>query len=342
MRFPLPIESIVTQATAEPPAGGSEIGRSREGRAIRGFRLGSGPTRISLIAGCHADEPVGPALLDRLVAYLAELDARAPLLAELSWSIVPHVNPDGAERNRTWSTAIGKSDAGASVFDLGLYLKHVAREPPGDDIEFGFPRGPNDSEARPENRAVAEFLRAGAPFGLHGSFHGMAFAAGPWFLLEPSWVERTAGLRETLRAQVSALGYRVHDVDRRGEKGFHRIDAGFSTRPDSRAMAEYFLERGDPATAGLFRPSSMEFVRALGGDPLTLVSEVPLFLLPGGLAALPDAGPPAAIQALRARAAALAPEALAAAGAELGLAPMPLEDQMRLQLAFLNAALALL
>ena len=37
----------------------------------------------------------------------------------------------------------------------------------------------------------------------------------------------------------------------------------------------------DPATAALFRPSSMEHVRALGGDPLTLVSEMPLFITPG-------------------------------------------------------------
>ena len=39
------------------------------------------------------------------------------------------------------------------------------------------------------------------------------------------------------------------DVDRGGEKGFSRIDRGFTTRPDSRAMAAYFLARDDPETA---------------------------------------------------------------------------------------------
>ena len=87
-------------------------------------------------------------------------------------------------------------------------------------------------------------------------------------------------MRERLRRRVRELGYRLHDVDRGGEKGFHRIDEGFTTRPDSRAMAAHFEALGDPATAALFRPSSMEYVRSLGGDPLTLVSEMPLFLVP--------------------------------------------------------------
>ena len=45
-------------------------------------------------------------------------------------------------------------------------------------------------------------------------------------------------------------------------------------------MRRHFLDRGDPETAAVFRPSSMEYVRSLGGDPLTFVSEMPLFLLP--------------------------------------------------------------
>ena len=39
------------------------IGSSRQGRDIHGFCLGSGSIKVSLIAGCHADEPVGPLLL---------------------------------------------------------------------------------------------------------------------------------------------------------------------------------------------------------------------------------------------------------------------------------------
>ena len=46
-------------------------------------------------------------------------------------------------------------------------------------------------------------------------------------------------------------------------------------------MRDHFLARGDDEMAARFRPSSMETIRALGGDPLTLVTKMPLFLTPG-------------------------------------------------------------
>lgn len=318
---PLEIEEILDSA-APPPL--RPIGRSREGREIHGAVLGSGPRHVSLIGGCHPDEPVGPAMLRRLASHLSSRpDDRC------TWYIVPHVNPDGEARNAAWS----EPGLRAGVFDLSLYLRHALREKPGDDMEFGFPRAPGDEGARPENRAVAAFLATGAPFAVHGSFHSIAFAPGPWFLIEPAWIDRTTGLRRSLRERVRALGYDLFDVDRGGEKGFRRIDEGFSTRPDSRSMIAWFEERGDPETAARFRPSSMEHVRSLGGDPFTFVSEMPLFLrpLPEGDTGRPDD------PIFRAWL-----ERVALSGGEPGddqVRGMPVRDQMRLQLAFLEEAL---
>ena len=278
----LPIEEILSLELPLPSS--RSIGQSREGRDLAAHVFGRGELHVSLIGGCHADEPVGPAMLRRLAAFLAARPADDPLLAAATWYVVPHVNPDGEARNAVWSDATlsavdhrGREDR---VYDLFLYLRHAVRERPGDDMEFGFPRHPDDAGARPENRAVAGFLAEGAPFHLHASFHGMGFASGPWFLIEEAWIERTGALRDGLRATVRAMGYEIFDVDRSGEKGFHRIDEGFTTRPDSRAMIAWFEARGDFATAAKFRPSSMEHVRSLGGDPFTMVSEMPLFLRP--------------------------------------------------------------
>jgi hypothetical protein len=344
----LPIEEILapdsTSSIAGPraPAGRppfEAIGRSREGREILGGLLGRGDLRISLIGGCHADEPVGPAMLRRLSAFLAALPPDDPLLTGATWYLVPHVNPDGEARNAAWSEAtlpaVDHRGAEDRIHDLPLYLRHALRESPGDDVEFGFPRGEDDREARPENRAVASFLAAGAPFHLHGSFHSIAFATGPWFLIEPAWVERTGRMRQALRERVRTFGYRLFDVDRGGEKGFRRIDEGFSTRPDSVAMRRFFEERGDPATAALFRPSSMEHVRSLGGDPLTLVSEMPLFLRPleDGETGRPD---DPRFRAWRERLASLPDDEVRQRSGARG---MPIRDQMRLQLGFLEEAL---
>ncbi len=340
--------SLESGGVSLAPLRGDLLGTSRQGRGITGYRIGSGPRSISLIAGCHADEPVGPAMLDRLTAWLLELPASAPAASRFTWFLVPHVNPDGEAHNASWTDSVfgeGTDPIAADAgIDVGHYLARAVREPPGDDVEFGFPRGDDDDGARPENRAVAAFLRHGAPFSLHASFHGMCFAAGPWFLIEAAWIERTAAMRQRLRRRVRELGYRLHDVDRGGEKGFHRIDEGFTTRPDSRPMAAHFEALGDPATAALFRPSSMEHVRSLGGDPLTLVSEMPLFLVPdkhyGSVGAPParrsgNVVTPAVVRELSA-----APwDRMRSLAAERGIEPMPIVDQMRLQLEFLQAGL---
>ncbi len=339
-------------------AGAREIGRTRQDRPILGFETGTGSALVTLIGGCHADEPVGPALLDRLASYLTDLPPNHSLLRDCAWRLVPHVNPDGEERNHNWTQRLievrdhrGEPDFG---YDLYTYLRSVVRELPGDDIEFGFPTDPSDKGSkalplRPENRAVADFLaplesETPLPIFLHGSFHGMGLATGPWFLTEASWSERTAGLRRRLSATVESMGYRLFDVERHGEKGFHRIAPGFSTRPDSVAMRAFFEAQGDPEEAAKFRPSSMEFARSHGNDPLTLVPEMPLFLTP------PVPGPPGLpgpierrdLEAVRERllgAVSRGRSELTKVAEELGVTPMPIRDQMRLQLTFLSEAL---
>lgn len=331
----LPIEDILKRE-APPPSAGEKIGTSREGRDLVGFKFGYGPNTVSLIGGCHADEPVGPAMLDQLAAHLHDLGEDDALLSKLSWVIVPHTNPDGEARNASWTEKIERLCDGKTSYDLASYMRGTVRERPGDDVEFGFPRSAQDTDARPENQAVAAFLRSAAPFVLHGTFHGMAFAAGPWFLMESAWIDRTSKMRDRLRQRTRDLGYILHDIDRKGDKGFHRIDEGFTTRPDSRAMVAYFEERNDPEMARRFRPSSMEYVRCLGGDPLTLVSEMPLFLLPVDCYGAGDVVSPPVLDGL---AAATTAEDLRREAARIGARAMPIEDQMRLQLAFLEEGL---
>lgn len=318
---------------------GEIIGYTRQRRPLLAYRFGRGRFLVSLIAGCHADEPVGPRLLNHLVGYLAQLAPESPLFEDCQWWIVPHANPDGEQENRQWYT--GRDQ----VMDLVQYLTHFKREPPGDDLEFGFPRDEDDLQARPENLGIAQWWRkADRPFQLHVSLHGIAFAAGPWFLIEPAWAWRCEKLKAVCRRAVQEMGYRLHDVDRQGEKGFQRLEEGFCTRPDSRAMAQHFLDLRDESTAGKFRPSSMEAMRALGGDPLTLVTEMPLFILPkvGETVGPPD---PEALrwkERIEGWKAAIirgeeVEESIRREAARHGLKGMPVRDQMQLQWIFIAA-----
>jgi hypothetical protein len=81
----------------------------------------------------------------------------------------------------------------------------------------------------------------------------------------------------------------------------------------------------------------MEFVRSLGGDPLTLVSEMPLFLAPAEVYRGDDPVRPAEIVELYQLAG--DPDALQARAKDLGVRPMPVFHQMRLQLEYLAAGL---
>lgn len=250
------------------------LGHSREGRDIQGWCLGDGPLRVSLIAGCHGDEPVAPRFLFDLVRRLVDFPSDS-LLSCATLRIVPDTNPDAHARNEAW----WRDGEGAA--DLPGYLVGRVRELPGEDLEFGFPGSPEgDAGIRPEARAVADFMAQDGPLDLHGSLHGLGFGGGPWFLVEPAWEARLEPYRRLCLDAAKREGVQVHDVDRHGEKGFRRISEGFCTRPDSAAMREHFLSAGDSDTARLFCPSSMEFARSLGGDPFTFVSEVPLFAIP--------------------------------------------------------------
>ena len=338
------------------------IGRSEEGRPIAGITLGYGPRTATLVAGAHADEPVGPETLRTLV--LEGLAARgwgAPdgglddLFERFTLRVVPHVNPDGEARNRAWIEAW---DAEHAARTLGHYLRGRRREPPGRDVEFGYP------VMRPENAAASRFLFPYEPVALHASLHGMGFSEGALLLIEKEWIDHAAAraLRAGWERAAAEAGLRLHDHDRGGEKGFRYGGPGVWTTPEGQAMRAHFEAAGDAETAAQFFLSSMETAVLTGrqggaraggpgaggagvrpATPLCLVTELPLFVLDAAYDHEP--GRPALLEAFRERSPALAEAA--AAGADLtplldglGLRCLDLGTAVRLQLRALDLGLA--
>lgn len=232
---------------------------------LYGISLGRGSIKISLIAGNHADEPVGPETLRSFVLRgLENRDKMAPWFRRFQFVIVPHTNPDGERRNRPWIEAWP---------DPKALLRDGVREQPGRDLEFGYP------EMRPENEHVSRFLADHGPFSMHASLHSMALGEGALLLINRPWTFRTDVLQQKFVQAAAAQGLRMHDHNRKGEKGFFWIAPGFQTTPRGDAMRTFFRSKGDAETADKFHDSSMEFVMGLGSDPLTLVTEIPLFLV---------------------------------------------------------------
>ncbi|MBX7246387.1 MAG: hypothetical protein K1X53_12895 [Candidatus Sumerlaeaceae bacterium] len=277
----------------------NRIGNSRAGLPLWGYRFGSGTRHVSITAGAHADEPAGPMAAVAFSRWLISDSRGQELLRDFTFFVCPQINPDGAAANCAWFS---------DPADPFAYFQNVIRELPGDDIEFGYPEPKNWSKLapacsmppRPENIAVAGFLEQGAPFHLHGSLHGMAFAEGAWFLIGRDWVGESASFQAIMAAEAAVRNLPLHDIERHGEKGFHRIAPGFCTTPTCTAMREYFLSQNDVDTAGLFRPSSMEYVQSLGGDPRVMVTEMPIFLIDGAQTRSNPPGPDTAYTRFRA------------------------------------------
>ncbi|MEM1117425.1 MAG: M14 family zinc carboxypeptidase [Bacteroidota bacterium] len=327
------------------------IGESEEGRPIAGVRLGVGPRAVSLVAGAHADEPVGPETLRTLVLeglaardWGAEAGGLEELFQRFTFRIVPHVNPDGEARNRAWIER-WSDDPEDTAETLAAYLRHRRREPPGRDVEFGYPA------MRTENAAASAYLFGDGPVAMHASLHGMGFSEGALLLIERDWIDTEAvrSLPEAFTEAAANAGLRLHDHDRGGEKGFEYRGPGFWTTPRGRAMRDHFLDAGDPDTAARFHLSSMETAieagadPALGRTPLCVVTELPLFHLGAAYDHAP--GVPGLLRRFQAQTpdlleAVASGQDLAPAIAPLGLRALPLRTQVRLHLGVLDAALA--
>ena len=242
-----------------------KLGESELGKELWAFKIGHGPKKVSLLAGCHSDEPLGPETLRRLVFGLTEKrEDLGDLFSQITFYILPHINPDGESNNGIWMKDWPSFEA---------YTKNAFREKPGRDVEFGFP------SMRVENKQWTNWLKTEGPFDLHISFHGMGYSEGPMLLIEKHGIERTKLLRKAFEEKVKQNHYLLHDHDRKGDKGFLYIGPGFTTTPEGGAMKAYFQAEGDDEMASKFHSSSMEWIRSLGGDPLCLVTELPLFCI---------------------------------------------------------------
>jgi hypothetical protein len=89
-------------ALASDRVGLTPLGESIEGRAINAVTLGSGPTSVLLWSQMHGDESAASMALADITRWWAESpegdELRATLGGALTITMIPMLNPDGAER----------------------------------------------------------------------------------------------------------------------------------------------------------------------------------------------------------------------------------------------------
>ncbi|WP_419667660.1 M14 family zinc carboxypeptidase [Streptomyces sp. 2-1] len=142
-----------------------QVGTSRAGLPLLLLSVGHGSRQALIVAGPHANEPVGGATALRL-AERALADPRLCDGADVTWNLLLCLDPDGARRNEGWLSG---------PYTLGHYFRHFFRPGFLEQPEW-LPDGAA-SAALPETRALLALQDELRPF-FQCSLHGVDVGGG--------------------------------------------------------------------------------------------------------------------------------------------------------------------
>ncbi|MFF3749144.1 M14 family zinc carboxypeptidase [Streptomyces sp. NPDC002018] len=141
------------------------IGTSRAGEPIRLMSVGRGSRHALVVAGPHANEPVGGLTVLRLARYLLR-PGRADRFPDTTWHFVLCLDPDGARRNERWL----KGPMTFAQHYRNFFRPGFAGQPEWLPTEPG-------AEPMPETRALLDLQDELRPY-LQCSLHGVDVGGG--------------------------------------------------------------------------------------------------------------------------------------------------------------------
>jgi hypothetical protein len=136
------------------------VGTSRAGAPMWLLSVGHGSRQALVVAGPHANEPVGGATVLRL-AERTLADPRLTEGADATWNLLLCLDPDGSRRNEAWLSG---------PYTLGHYFRHFFRPGFFEQPEW-LPEGA-DGTVLPETRVLLGLQDELKPF-LQCSLHGV-------------------------------------------------------------------------------------------------------------------------------------------------------------------------
>ncbi|MEV0975608.1 M14 family zinc carboxypeptidase [Streptomyces sp. NPDC049915] len=142
-----------------------QVGTSRAGRPLWLLSVGHGSRQALVVAGPHANEPVGGATALRL-AERALADPSLTEGADATWNLLLCLDPDGLHRNEGWLSG---------PYTLGRYFRHFFRPGFLEQPEW-LPDGAQ-AAALPETRALLGLQDELKPF-FQASLHGVDVGGG--------------------------------------------------------------------------------------------------------------------------------------------------------------------
>lgn len=140
-------------------------GTSRAGNPLWLLSVGHGSRQALVVAGPHANEPVGGGTVLRL-AERALADPRLTVGADATWNLLLCLDPDGLRRNEGWLRG---------PYSLDRYFRNFFRPGFGEQPEW-LPDGA-EAAALPETRTLLALQDELRPF-LQCSLHGVDVGGG--------------------------------------------------------------------------------------------------------------------------------------------------------------------
>ncbi|WP_405974601.1 M14 family zinc carboxypeptidase [Streptomyces sp. NBC_00988] len=141
------------------------VGTSRAGTPLWLLSVGHGSRQALVVAGPHANEPVGGATVLRLAERVLA-DPRLSEGADATWNLLLCLDPDGSRRNEGWLPG---------PYSLGRYFRNFFRPGFLEQPEW-LPDGAAGARL-PETRALLEIQDELRPF-LQCSLHGVDVGGG--------------------------------------------------------------------------------------------------------------------------------------------------------------------
>lgn len=241
------------------------IGYSKAGKPIIMTSVGDGPAPLLLFAFPHPNEPVGAMLTYFLLEELMKEDE---LRAGRTWHIIPCIDPDGASLNEGWFKG---------PFSIRDYARHYFRTKGEDQVEWSFPieyKTLKYEKYVPETKALMNAIAEIKPLFMY-SLHNSSFGGVYYYISKP--------LKEVYEALYRIPEERDLPLSLgEPEMPYCQVySPAIFDMPRIKDAYDYYEKIGvaDPAKHIHGGASSRDFADGIS-EPLTLVTEVPLFLSP--------------------------------------------------------------
>lgn len=176
------LNSLVEELMADGRFTITKRGSSYQGEPIYHVVFGEGKVKVLVVAGPHADEPIGSVTVFSLLTLLNNNNQEL-VKQDIQWHIVPCIDPDGAKLNEGWTQEAFSHKSFMENFHKQDHLDQVDASFPIKFKEFNFDKPTQEARVL---MGILEELRPDYYFSLHN-----AFAGGGYFYISEDVGEAT-------------------------------------------------------------------------------------------------------------------------------------------------------